>query len=186
MLGQEQLFYELYIFDQRTSQSLPVPVRIVNQLVDPKKRGQTTTTTTGTGTGTGTGTTAQTTSVTNIYAYFLCDAGDNVVRRFFLTDIISGMSTTSTNGNPQVMRYASYMMLETALSPTAFGKIFAPVLTIYYNETDVDPIIQGKYSSITNVSFDTSYTMSVGLFRATLITFFIIYMIIVGCYFIFS
>ena len=125
-------------------------------MVDPTKRGQPTTTT-------GTGATAKTTSVTNIYPYFLCDSGDNVVRRFFLTDIISGMSTTSTDGNPQVMRYASYMMLETSLSPTSFAHIFAPVLTIYYNETAVDPILQGKYSSITNVAFDTSYTMYLNL-----------------------
>ena len=168
LLGQDQYFYELYLYDRKSQQSLPVPVRLVNQLVDPKERNKATTTSTTTGTTT-------TASVTNIYPYFVCDDGDNVVRRFFLTDLVSGISSSSVGtGNPQVMRYASYMMLETSLSPTAYGKIFAPVLTIYYNETSVAPILQGTSSSITNVAFDTSYTMSVAGFRTNMTIIFII------------
>ena len=63
---------------------------------------------------------------------FLSDDSDQLVRRFVLYDIVSGLSSSS-DGTPDVIRYATNISLEVSLSDS-YRMIYSPVLTIAYGE----------------------------------------------------
>jgi len=158
LVGKQQLFYELYLYDRKTDKSVPVPVRIVNL----QSGGV---------------------PVNSKYPKFLCDSSDIMVRRFFLADTISGIaSTSSSSSSLQAIRYATYMNLEIALSKTIAGHIYPPVLTIYYNETIPPSTVPDEFE-IVDITFNVDYTMNMDNFKATLITFFIIVMVFTGLLF---
>eukprot|EP01036_Dinobryon_divergens_P025709 gene25709-34286_t len=97
LLGKQQLFYELYLFDQVSSKSVPAPVRVINI----QSNGL---------------------PVNAKYPTFLCDNSDILVRRFFLYDIVSGISPTASNSATlQMIRYASYINVEISLALSPFG-----------------------------------------------------------------
>ena len=113
MLDREQLFYELYLYDPAAADGtasgyLPVPVRVVNTTRD-----------------------GGSTYLNALHPQPLCALTDVLVRRFTLMDTVSGVSTTSTNGVPSIIRYAADITMEVSLSKENYG-IFAPVLSIAY------------------------------------------------------
>lgn len=116
LVGSEQLFYELYLYDPATtgatSSYLPIPVRIVDVSFD------------------GGSTTYNKQNSTE----HLCDPDDQLVGRFMLYDVTSGFSSSTTTTTPEVVRYAKNIILETSLGDD-FYNIYTPILTIEFGES---------------------------------------------------
>ena len=106
LLGQEQLFYEMFLYDPTAETAyLPVPMRAVNitsngALVNPN------------------------------HPQDVCTAPDLLVTRFMLFDVVSGL-TSSSGDIPSVIRYAADITIEVNLRDGEYT-IFSPVLSIYY------------------------------------------------------
>eukprot|EP01038_Epipyxis_sp_PR26KG_P012906 gene12906-17295_t len=111
LVPKQQLFYEIFHYDVRTAKYYPVPVRVLNL----KSNGQ---------------------YINERVTVKTCNTHDILVRRFFLFDVVSGISSDTTNFNGlQVMRYASYFTLISSLSTKeGRSKIYPSVLTINYTE----------------------------------------------------
>lgn len=162
LLGQEQLFYELYLFDPKDTSTAsgyyPVPVRIVDlqplgssgAKLNPKRPS------------------------------LLCDKTDHLVRRFTLFDVVSGLSSTSSS-IPEVVRYASDITVEVALSGINYG-IYSPVLSIEYGlsqpgswpaaDTNDDTTVSTTETAKTvKYNWQGRYTMSMKTFENTLYGF---------------
>lgn len=105
---QPQIFYELYLFDFAVNKLYPVPVRMVNL----RNGGQNPNTLDANGSAS------------------LCNEQDFLVRRFFLFDRVSGISSSSNI--PEVFRVASVIRLDVMINGNT--NIYAPVLTIEYQE----------------------------------------------------
>ena len=105
----QQMFYELFLYDAMNSNSaekyVPVPIRIVDTLAASQYPGRDN----------------------------LCDVRDQLVRRFYLYDIVSGIGALNTD--PTVVRYASYISLQTFRVSNTQRGIYPPALTIIYSET---------------------------------------------------
>ena len=160
LYGKQQLFYELYL---RGATFYPVPVRVVNLRSGVSGN--------------------QPNNLRPINN--LCDGTDVLVRRFFLVDLISGLTADSaTGGLPQVMRYASQISLEVSQRTSNSGTIYPPVLTIQY--TEVQP--PGKSTTLALVSYQVQgrYTMNLSSFFTTLFGFFIAGVVLTGLLFIIS
>ena len=160
LYGSEQLFYELYL---QGSAFYPVPVRVVNLRTG-----------------------ASGTQPNSLRPKAnLCDASDVLVRRFFLVDIISGLTANSaTGGLPQVMRYASQISLEVSQRTANSGQIYAPVLTIQY--TEVQPLGLSNMETIVPYQIQGRYTMNLSAFFKILFGFFIAGVVVTGLLFLLS
>lgn len=168
------LFYELYIYADQNSQAFyPVPVRISNVK-----------------------NTANVQPNTNPSINNLCDPTNVLVKRFFLIDLVSGLSSSSTSTSttsagstsnilPIVMRYASQITLEVSKQVQNQIKIFPPVLTITYTEI-TPPILTSTSTSSTLVTYNVkgTFTMNLGSFTMYLLGFFIAGMVIFALLFI--
>lgn len=166
--GKQQMFYELYLYDnQYVDLYYPVPVRIVNL-----KSGDVT--------------------VNSLSPKAPCGGNDILVRRFFLFDIVSGLTSASATV-PQVMRFASDITLEVQISDN-FRKIKAPILTIQYQEsipatwaayipTNDEGSIGGPQT--VNYYFQARYSMNMDSFSSTLFGFFIAVVVFCGLCFLF-
>ena len=170
LASQQQMFYELYVYDNFYPVAFyPVPVRIVGQIKGGAHRN-------------------------SLSPRNFCDQQDALVRRFFLFDVASGVTTASTS-LPQVMRYASNIVLEVQISSASFRRIFAPVLTIQYQENlpaawtafvagvDEAPSFTGAQSVFTY--FEARYTMNMDAFQTTLYGFFIAVVVFCGLAFLY-
>lgn len=164
LLEEEQRFHELFIFSNRRDLYHPVPVRIVDVLSNG----------------------ARTNNL--VPRRVLCDEKDVLVRRFFLYDIVSGVSTASPS-SPSVIRYASNISLTFQIRPDQSNAPLAPVLTIQYaevrpsswkkvNEFEYLKTPTGKYT------FKAQYTMDPAAFLESLLTCFIIATVLAGLVFI--
>ena len=156
LMNTNQIFYELFLYDKDVNQYYPVPVRILNMPYDRS--------------------TVNTQIPDN---FFLCASGDILVRRFFLYDLVSGL----TNGGsiPSVIRYASTITLEVALSGVHIGSIYSPVLTIEYNENQPSSWSSTDASSSTvTVTNTINYTMDLANVFNVLFGFFITFVVIFG------
>ena len=108
LLGKEQLFYELFLYDPTaTTAYLPVPVRAVNVTID-----------------------GGATLKNLLHPEDKCGEGDILVRRFMLADTTSGLTVASPN-SPTVIRYASDITIEVDLEKETYV-VKSPVLSIYY------------------------------------------------------
>lgn len=115
----ETRFYELFLFDRVSGKFTPVPVAI----------------------SVASASSIASTSVISTLSNSLCSDSDQLVRRFFLFDGISGISTL--NSDPRVVRYAASITIMTQLIPqTTSGEqgassdeIYSPVLRIQYAES---------------------------------------------------
>ena len=160
LLDQEQMFYELYLYDPKdtstTSSYLPVPVRIIDTKID--------------------GTIALNVKRPGL----LCDKSDFLVRRFTLFDVVSGVSATSS-GSPEAMRYATDITLEVSLSGIDYG-IYSPVLSIEYGvsqpsswpapDTNDDTTVSTTETAKTvTYEWQGRYTMSMANFERNLYGF---------------
>ena len=151
-----QLFYELYLLG---SNFYPVPVRIVNLR-----------------TGTSGFQPNNLRPTDN-----LCDSTDVLVRRFFLVDLVSGLTSGSGSGQPKVMRYASQISLEVSQRVMNARKIYPPVLTIQY--TEVYPPTKLSKAVLVPYQIQGRYTMNLSAFFRTLFGFFIAGVVITGLLF---
>lgn len=125
LISQPQSFYELFLTDSDDSpvSYYPIPVRIRNLRVGGR-------------------------SVNSVVSVvpILCEETDVLVRRFVLFDRVSGISAASSissplNANnptatyvPDILRYATTISLQVALTSDTSGHIYSPVLTIEYKE----------------------------------------------------
>jgi meckelin len=158
LLTKEQMFYELFIHGKDESYT-PVPVRITNI--------------------------ARTTSAKVNVKYPtvpLCESADVLTRRFFLYDVVSGVTSVNSANQPvtTVIRYASYISLEASLVTNKFARIYAPVLTITYEE--VKPA-NWPANPADRIDFNMAYTMTMDEFFVNFRTFFIIIMVFTGLLF---
>jgi hypothetical protein len=158
LLTKEQMFYELFIHGKDESYT-PVPVRITNI--------------------------ARTTSAKVNVKYPtvpLCESADVLTRRFFLYDVASGVTSVNSANQPvtTVIRYASYISLEASLVTNKFARIYAPVLTITYEE--VKPA-NWPANPADRIDFNMAYTMTMDEFFVNFRTFFIIIMVFTGLLF---
>ena len=160
LYGNKQLFYELYL---QGSAFYPVPVRVVNLRTG-----------------------AAGTQPNNLRPKAnLCDSSDVLVRRFFLVDMISGLTADSaTGGLPQVMRYASQISLEVSQRTANSGNIYPPVLTIQY--TEVQPQALSSVETIVPYQVQGRYTMNLSAFFKILFGFFIAGVVLTGLLFLIS
>lgn len=166
--GAVQMFYELYLYDPKWPSSYyPVPVRLL---------------------GPGSG------SATVLRPRGVCDITDTLVRRFFLFDMVSGLTSASPTV-PQVMRYAADIFLEVQITTGSFSKINSPVLTINYKEsvpsswTAYDPgLTTGPATSgaqTVKYNWEARYTMDMTAFTTNLYNFFIALVVFFGLAFLF-
>eukprot|EP01042_Synura_sphagnicola_P004239 gene4239-5359_t len=100
LLQSSQIFYDLFIEDTATGSLYPVPVKVTNLLVS--------------------GATPNTLSVNA-----LCSSNDVFVRRFFLYDIVSGI-TASSAPLPAAIRYASTINLAVEIQKNNPKNIYVP------------------------------------------------------------
>lgn len=112
----------------------------------------------------------------------LCESADVLTRRFFLYDVSSGVTAIDSANRPvtSVIRYASYISLEASLVTDKFARIYAPVLTITYDE--VKPAGWGA-NPTARVAFNMAYTMNTTEFFGNFQVFFIIIMVFTGLLF---
>jgi meckelin len=151
----EHIFYELYLVG---STFIPVPVRIVNLR-----------------TGASSSKPNRLNPTNN-----LCDPGDVLVRRFYLFDLISGLSTGST-GLPSVIRYASSIILEVSQVKGAVRNVYSPVLTIQYTETALPTV--GSAAATVNYTVEGRFTSNLDSFFTVLFGFFIGCIVLTGLLF---
>jgi meckelin len=157
----DQYFYELFLADKAGS-LYPVPVRIVNL--------------------------QQSDGLHNSLqpSNTLCDTDDVLVRRFYLTDIVTGIEDSSTRFQnsgrlaPTVLRFASTISIAVSLISTPTPKLYAPVLTIEYDEMYSSDI--GTYSTMP-YTVDGQYYKPMDAFFAYVRQFFIAGMVFVGMLF---
>ena len=151
----QQLFYELYLVG---SAFVPVPVRVVNLRM-----------------GASSSKPNRLNPTKN-----LCDTGDVLVRRFYLFDSISGLSTGST-GLPVVMRYASSIILEVSQVKGGVRSIYPPVLTVQY--TEVSPPAADSAAAIVYYTVEGRFTSNLDSFFTVLFGFFISGVVLTGLLF---
>jgi len=159
------MFYELYVAD-KGHKMVPVPIRIVNMKTSLS------------------GTVTSTVPINQLYPKdLLCDTNDQLVKRFFLFDVVSGI-TTSSSTTFEIMRYGSYFHLQVALDPNKIRKIYAPVLTVYYEEVTAPTPSQvhDGYAYTVPVEVDGTYTMSMTSFKKTMYVFFVLTIIFASLY----
>ena len=176
LLEKEMYFYELFLYDPKDTTTannlLPVPIRVV---------------------GIGGSTT-----INKLTPAHLCDKQDSLVRRFFLFDTVSGISSTS-GSTPDVIRYAANITLEMALSEDEYRIPNTPVLTLYFGESETstwptasttndDLEISDTASSSSQVqdyTFKAVYSMDMSEFKYVLYIFGILSGVLCGLYFLF-
>ena len=159
LLSKDQYFYELNLYDRREKDFFPVPVRITNL-----KSG------------------ASEATPNNEVPDLLCNTGDVLVRRFFLYDIVSGITGASSydTSTPSVVRYAKTIQLETSIIGNYMVGMYPSVLTIEYEEVSTSGWTDGTTDTYTVVY---NYTMPMDSFSVTLKAFFIAFVVFVGVFF---
>lgn len=107
-----QRFYELFLVDKQNHNALyPVPVRLTYP------------------------------GGPRLHPGFLCDASDTLVRRFFLTDVTSGIvDDGSSSLTPAVLRYANNIVLEVGIRNNNPSHIYSPVLTVRYTTVEMSTV----------------------------------------------
>ena len=169
LLEEEQLFYEIFLLDTKTDLYFPVPVRVENLKSS-----------SGGSPNSGTAANKPTDD-------FLCSSGNTFVRRFSLYNIAAGIASDSVtlNGNlvPKVIQYASFIKMEVAIrAPNKPERIFSPVLTIGYSESETAGW-GAEYTSTAEYTFVGSYTMEIDEFEKSLFAANIAAVIIFGLMF---
>lgn len=107
----------------------------------------------------------------------LCDSSDVLVRRFFLYDIVSGITSINsdnTPATPTIMRYASFINIEASQVINTPSRIYPPVLTITYTEVATSTI---TVRSVVDIQFSAAYTTDPSAFRETFYSLFITIMV---------
>jgi len=161
LLQREQLFYELFLYGQNANNAyyVPVPVRITNIAEN------------------GVSPNAQYPKVP------LCDSSDVLVRRFFLFDVVSAITSINsdnTAATPTTIRYASFISIEASQVINTPSRIYPPVLTITYTEVSTSTI---TVRSVVDVQLSTAYTSDPSAFRTTFYSLFITIMVFTGLLF---
>eukprot|EP00981_Chlorochromonas_danica_P008890 scaffold2338_cov184-Ochromonas_danica.AAC.1 len=111
LFEKEQLFYEIFLYDSTSNKYAPVPIKVLPY--------------------SGTRPTFS--------AYDLgspCDTADKLVRRFFLYDIVSGIS--NVNNYPEVIRYASYLGVVVTMVKGKQTSIYPSVFVVEYTDIALD------------------------------------------------
>lgn len=158
LIGNHQLFYELFLTDTSTGLLMPLSVRITNLIDSNNKRPN------------------------SLYASpDLCDSNEIHVRRFYLFDISTGVTETSPS-HPTVVRFAEYIRLDIRITEDDPESIYTPVLTIQYADASISStttVLETQAASttykasITTVSYEVIYSMNTKTFFTTLNGFFI-------------
>ena len=108
----------------------------------------------------------------------LCASSDVLVRRFFLFDVVSGITSINSNGGtpatPSYIRYASFIKIEVSTVINAASLIYPPVLTITYTEAASSSI---SSKSMDEVQLHGIYTMNTAAFQQTFQALFITIMV---------
>ena len=107
----------------------------------------------------------------------LCDSSDVLVRRFFLFDVVSAITSINsdnTAATPTTIRYASFISIEASQVINTPSRIYPPVLTITYTEVSTSTI---TVRSVVDVQLSTAYTSDPSAFRRTFYSLFITIMV---------
>lgn len=168
LLELEQLFYEVYLYDENNAANdhyQYVPVPV-----------------------------RISNNEMEAYSRSLCDSTDTLVRRFYLFDIVSGIS--SVGSKPEVIRYASFINLDTRRIQSTQRGVYPTVLTVTYSEnlpsswtqTNVFPSDSSSTeyiytNDVVDMKFQASYTMDLHSFQQTLLGFFSANMVLTGIVF---
>ena len=158
LLYKEQHFYELYLYDSSTQYFHPLPVRVTNLR-------------------------SGTSTPNEQSPAYLCGGDDVLVRRFMLSDIVSGV-TSATAGSattPNVVRYATLIKMETSTKAAAPEYIYPSVLTITYKESVVSKWSSG--SKFSTYKVQAYFTSDQTAFKASLLSGFIAAMVFTGLLF---
>jgi len=149
LVDTEQYFYELFLTDSN-SKLYPVPVRLTEYTKSRAKFPISETT------------------------QDLCDLEDVLFRRFFLYDIVSGVTVDSDSfAEPQYIRYAKSISMEVRIkAPDDPSYIYAPVLTITYEATARDSYLSTS-AQVVDYDFFMRYTQDMTEFYIILDGFFI-------------
>jgi meckelin len=155
LLLEEQLFYELFLYDTKTGLYFPVPVRIENLKSE-----------TGASPNAGSDSLQPSEDV-------LCSGGNRFVRRFLLYNVVAGIAADSVTLNnklaPKVVQFASFIKMEVSInSPDDSERILSPVLTIAYSESVVAGWGAG-YRQTAEYTFVGSYTMDISSFEEAVV-----------------
>ena len=107
----------------------------------------------------------------------LCDSSDVLVRRFFLFDVVSAITSINsdnTAATPTTIRYASFISIEASQVINTPSRIYPPVLTITYTDVSTSTI---TVRSVVDVQLSTAYTSDPSAFRTTFYSLFITIMV---------
>jgi hypothetical protein len=110
----------------------------------------------------------------------LDENSSRLVRRFFISETISGIQTSGgyfANAAPQVIRYAKSVKLRVEMNSAANEKIFKPMLEISYEEMPVSMI---SSETQTQLQFQVDYFQSASRYLRTIQGIFIAANILVG------
>ena len=158
LVSTSQYFYELFLYDPKEEKYHPIPVRIKNLVsgdVYPNSEDP----------------------------YFLCDNGNVLVRRFFLYDLVSSITSTSSS-LPTHIRYASEIRLDVSLSAINTPYIYPPVLSIQYKTFATS---NAEYSetapNMVKYYFKNYYRMPMDSFITNLKNFFIAVCVFMSLFF---
>ena len=168
LVEREQMFYDLFLVDSRTADLVPVSVRVTNLRHDSSEPNS-----------------------LHRTGSDLCSSKEVAVRRFFLYDVVSGLTDSSfqkewENGfnAPVAMRYASDIILDIRIQENDPGSIYDPVLTVKYKDMSTSEWTSGGSTKArTDTTFQARYSMDTGEFFSTLRGFFITALVLAGLLF---
>jgi meckelin len=149
----EQLLHELYLYDPEVGKYAPVPVRMQNLMTSNENH-----------------------DFMPLYTPSFCSGRDVLVKRFFLYDVVSGKS--KVDGDPDVIRVADQIYLETRRVDKTQSSIYPSVLTIHYQEmqpaewnVNDDLNYPSQTNDVTAYTVTVAYTINLHQFKATLFIF---------------
>ena len=166
LVENEQVFYDLFLLDSNTNGLVPVSVRVTNlrnamgEKPNSLQRGGSS----------------------------LCSSNEVAVRRFFLYDVVSGLTDESfqrewSNGfhPPVAVRYASDIILDIRIQEGDPESIYDPVLTIRYKDMSTSGWTSGgSPKARTDTTLKVRYSMDTAAFFSTLRGFFIAGLVVTG------
>jgi meckelin len=168
LIQREQFFYDMFLVDPSSSDLVPVSVRVTNLKFDgsspnPLERS----------------------------GRDLCTSKEVAVRRFFLYDVLSGLTDASFQQQwadgfnaPVAVRYASSIIMDIRIRDDDPESIYDPVMTIQYKDMSTNGwTSEGSPNAHTEASFKARYSMDPSAFFKTLNGFFIAGLVLAGLLF---
>ena len=166
LFSKETFFYDLYLIDESSQSLYPVPVRVRNLLNEDGEE-------------------------INNNIHPRQTINDEFVRRFFLYDTITGLSTNSPSESevyedeamyveggskvlPVIVRYAKFISIRITSQISSASKIYPPILEIEYDTRLQSEVFDELTPAMCyeDFTFDMLYTMDTTIFWTTIKIFF--------------